>query len=202
MSEALVHNELVISAEGIAFRQATDDRQMFIDLKAISLAEARIEELSCITPTKAPELLAAFTTAWRDLDKLVSIMAYQHVVAATRAKEIRARCLVDSIAELVKESGLPNSKDVRDALLDGLPEVQKAIERQQQIHCILELVKGKKEAIGMAYSAAKRIVGEGAYNMLRNTANPNFSDGEGNVEVPKPNRPVTKSLAAFGNPRY
>lgn len=203
----MIHNELVITDTSIVFRQATDGNPMEINLEGIAKAEARIADIQCVTPTKAPELLAAFTIAWRDLDQLVTLLNYQHVIAQAKLKEVRARILVDEVPDILKKKGLPSSKDVRDAVIDQDPKVQELVERVQQIFCILELIKGKKEAIGMAFSSVKRIVGEGAYNMLRNLKNPNLSGDTGTDEVgeqsPTVERAITRSApAAFGQPNY
>ena len=204
--EELSHNALTITPTSIVFKQATDGRSMEIDIEEISKAEARVQDIQCVTPSKAPELLAAFTMAWRDLDRLVVILSYQHVVAVNRLKEERSRVLVDEIPQIIKEKGLPSSKDIRDAVLDRHPDVLAANEVVQQIHCILELIKGKKEAIGMAYSSVKRIVGEGAYNMLRNTNNPNLSGDSGTRQIEDPPKqqatPVVSNHRGFGQPRY
>ena len=203
----LTHNSLVVTDNAIVFRQASDGRPMEINLEEIAKAEARIQEIQTVTPTKAGELLAAFTVAWRDLDKLVVLLTYQHVVATNRLKEVRARILVDAVPGILKEKGLPSSKDVRDAIVDRDPEAQEAAETVHQIHCILELIKGKREAIGMAFSSVKRIVGEGAYNMLRNTDNPRLKGDSGSRTIeesppeasPTTPRPVS---SRFGSPRY
>ena len=207
-SASLTHGDLVLTNTSIVFRQATDGNAMIIDLEDIAKSEARIQDIQSVTPSKAPELLSTFTIAWRDLDKLITILTYQHVVATTKLKEIRARVLIDEVPAILKEKGLPSSKDVRDAIVDQYPEVQAAAETTQQIHCILELIKGKKEAIGMAFSSVKRIVGEGAYNMLRNTHNSNLSGDSGTAE-PGESSPEEKSPVVrrdppkhFGTPRY
>lgn len=207
-SAALTHNSLVLTRDSIVFRQATDGNTMIIDLDDIAKAEARIQDIQCVTPSKAPELLSAFTIAWRDLDKLVVILSYQHVVATNKLKAARSRVLIDEVPAILKDKGLPSSKDVRDAIVDRHQEVQDAAETVQQIHCILELIKGKKESIGMAYSSVKRIVGEGAYNMLRNTKNPNLSGDSGTAEPgeksPEEKSPVVRqnTSSRFGQPRY
>lgn len=206
-ASVLAHNSLIVTDTAIVYRQPSDGHPMEINLEEIAKAEARIQEIQTVTPTKAGELLAAFTVAWRDLDKLIVLLTYQHVVATTKLKEVRARILVDDVPGVLKEKGLPSSKDVRDAIVDRNQEVQEAAETVHQIHCILELIKGKKEAMGMAFSSVKRIVGEGAYNMLRNTNNPNLKGDSGSRSIeesppeasPSTPRPVS---SRFGTPRY
>lgn len=169
-----MHDKLVIANDAIVLTTSTG-RVMKIELGKIADAEQRIQDISHVTPSKAPELLGSFTVAWQDLDKLVSFLNYEHQIAQDKVRNIRAVLLIETVQGVVKAKGLPNTKDSRDAILDTHPEAMEAEETVHEIKCVLELIKGKRESVGMAYTAVKRCMGEGAYNMLGNKPNHNLS---------------------------
>lgn len=153
-----------------------------LDMTRVYEAETRIREVATVNSHKAPELLAFFNQAWLDLDehcKRLSLCLYE---AEKVSKGIRARILLDEVPEILAKKGLATSKnpsgsaDQREAVLDASAEYQKALDDQQLVKCMLELLKGKQEAVEMAYTSIKKILGGepsyggGAANPSRQTS--------------------------------
>ena len=193
---ALVHGSLVITDTAIVFCQPIDGQTLEIDMSKVAKAEARIQEIQCLTAAKAPELLSFFNEVWADLDKLVNALVYQCNVAKDNSKKVRSRILLDEVPAIIKAKDLPSSKDIRDAIIDGHDDMQKADEMLHQVTCILELVKGKQKAIEMAYSSVKKCIGDQTYNYSQNRRNPNVNG----ISETAPTG--TQSRSCFGTPKY
>ncbi len=137
-----------------------------IHLGKILEAEARQMEVAIVTPDKAPELLQAFNKAWTDLHKMMTLLSYEQTVAEKNANKRRAVVLLEVAPAALEAKGLGSSKDLRDAILDLDVEYQDAVERVDQIECVVEYIKGKLKSFENSFSSVKKIMQEDAYNML------------------------------------
>ena len=157
---------------------------LVIDLSISYQTEARVPEVAFVTQAKAPELLAAFNSGYLELHKQVTMLEYELVQARTAADKVRAIVLLDRAPGILEARGLINGKnrsgseDLRNAVLAQDEEYQKAVETAEQIECVVELLKGKLKGFEMAYSSVKKILGEGAFNML----NRRLGSGTGTAE--------------------
>jgi hypothetical protein len=171
-----------------------------IDLSKVYSIEARIEEVAFVTPTKAPELLARFNEGYLFLHKQICLLEYELVQATREANKIRSIVLLDRVPVILEQKGLggknrAGSEDLRNAILDGDEEYQSARETVEQVSCIIELLKGKLKAFEMAYTSVKKLLGEGAFNML--SRNPGTGTNP-DTKVGQVDRPVQ----GFGKARY
>lgn len=197
-------NGLVMREDCIVVPRFSKNYPLLVRLDLIAKAEVRMAEVAFVTKEKAPELLSALNIAWRDLHEIVTLMRREVDLAKDNIIKVRARVLLDEVLPKIKEKGLPSSKDIRDAVLEGHPEVQEAQSRAYEITCVAELLSGKLKAMEMAYTSVKKILGESAFNY---GPNPNLSGGGSSAPVGTGDRAQTMSgteqaYAAFGTPKY
>lgn len=153
-----------------------------IDLEKIVGVETRIREVAFVTPHKAPELLACFNEAWRDLDGIIVKLEAEKLIAEREANKVRSVVLLDRAPDILQAKGLVTksapggSEDYRKAVLDADPEYQAAQDIVREFVCLIALLRGKQESILMAFSSVKKILGERqqASNMGLPEANPHL----------------------------
>lgn len=136
-----------------------------LDMTAIQTAESRISEVAFVTPHKAPELLAVFNEVFLELTRYITKVEYEKGIAERTANKIKAVILLDRVPAILKERGLSTSADLRNAVLDLDDDYNMALDKCDQLEAMSRLLKGKLDAIEMAYNSVKKIVGENAYNM-------------------------------------
>lgn len=158
-------NNLLITEDAIEVPLASQGKTIRIDMVAITKAEARMQDIQCVTPEKAPELLGAFTEAWSSLNKIVGALSYQEAIAKDNVKKERNRVLLDDVARVLEEKGLKDSRDLRDAIIDGDPKVQEAEGVLRQLECLCELMRGKRSSMMMAFTAVRKCLTDKAFNM-------------------------------------
>jgi hypothetical protein len=194
---------LVLREDCILVPRFSKKYPLLVRLDLIAKSEARMPEVAFVTKEKSPELLSALNIAWRDLHELVTLLRHEHDLSKDNLTKVRAQRLLDVIIPKMNETaGVPQSKDVRDALLEADADVQRAQRRVYELACVVELLTGKLKAFEMAFSSVKKIMGDNAYNHAHN---PNLSGGGSNAQVGLGDRPSTMSGVAahpgFGSPR-
>jgi hypothetical protein len=143
---------------------------MVLDLSRVFVAESRIIEIQAVTLTKAPELLAAFTDAYRELSEMIVHVELEHNNACRSADTIKSIIILDKAPEILAKKNLTTkaspggSADLRQAVLDGDPEYRDALEKMDLIKAVIQLLKDKRNAIEMAFTSVKKILGEQAFN--------------------------------------
>jgi hypothetical protein len=135
------------------------------DLNYVVAVESRIEEISIVTPHKAPELLAAFNRAWLELGQAVGKLEEAENDATQYASLVKGEILLDKAEDILKSKGLKGSADLRQAVIDTDPTYREAIDKLNAIRAAREFLKIKQKAIEMAYLSVRKIVGENTYNM-------------------------------------
>ena len=165
MSEPLLQTETAIVCPTVG-------QPIVIDLSGVYRIERRIQEIAFVTSAKAPELLATFNEAYLYLHKYVTLLKYELVRATREANKVKSVILLDRVPQILESKGLTNGKskagseDLRNAILDQDEEYQNALDKTQQIRCIIELLTGKLEGFEMGYNSVKKILGENAFNMM------------------------------------
>ena len=132
-----------------------------IDLAKIAKMMNRLGEVAGVNQRTAPELLSTLNETHLDLGKLVTMLAYRIQLAKSRLRREKARILVDVVPGILKERQLPSSADLRAALVDTAEGVVEAQDTVDQLEAILALMKCKREAAEWAFTAIKRLLGEG-----------------------------------------
>lgn len=147
-------------------------RTIIIDLKEVVKVENRIQDVRIVNPGNAPELLASFTLAWKDLHQNLVLLMKEKGDAVRHSDQVRARIILDVVPEELKRRGLlsarspAGSEDLRESVLAQNPEYQEALERVDYIAAVIELLKGKLTAFDMAFTSVKKILQDGQGQFL------------------------------------
>lgn len=187
-----------------------------LDLGDILIAEQRQNEVASVTPIKAPELLALFNAAWRDVDRMVKQLTAAKIVAEREIVKRQSTMLLEEVSNVLKAKGVDSTKDTRDAVIALDPTIQARQERADQIVAACEYLKGKLKSFENAFSSVKKIMGEDAYNMAARIGNPNLRGSTSSSPRPstapstqlKPRTDTAPAATApakvnrFGTPRY
>lgn len=171
-----------------------------IKLTRVLTAEARGEEIACVTPAKAPELLMTFNRAYLDASEAHSRLKYEETRAETAVALIRSTILLEKIPKILEEKKLSSSADVRQAIIDADPEFREAQERLDLIQAMIEYVKGKAKFLENCYTAVKKIMDTGNWNhtMTRAAQGDRLTATLGETE----NTEVGRAAPQFGKARF
>lgn len=142
-----------------------------MDLTDAYYAASRIEDMSRVNPHTAPELMCVLVRGYDILSNFLGNLELHLRRAEGAVEKIKARLLIDEIPALVKAKELSNSKDIRDALIEGNEEYQAAQDRVNQIKAMVKLLDGKRQALNMAHSSIKRMIGDTNFSMLGKAMN-------------------------------
>lgn len=146
-----------------------DGGNLYLNLGDLAKVEVRLQEIETVTKLKAPELLSAFTSGWKDIHQNVVTVQAHLVLCKRELERTKAVVLLDKVPTVLKEKGLVSDKrsmgseDLRNAVLSLDPDLQKCQEKFDYLECVLELLKGKLKSIQMGYEAVKKILGETSY---------------------------------------
>lgn len=177
-------------------RAGADVSAIVIDLETILRAEARIIEVQAVTPMKAGELLATFNVSWRDLHYNICLLEKEKNDAQRELNRIRATVILERAPKLIKEKGLSDNKETREACVTLDPEYDKAQEVLDQLVAAIELLKGKLKSFEMAYTSVKKLLGESAFNFNRDIS------GDGDDREPGVVDKHERKVSGFGTPKY
>lgn len=128
------------------------------DMKRVFEAEARIEEISFISNTKAPELLTKFTLAMKDLGEHLADLGYRESVAKRKMRERRAVVVMEVIPAKLAEKKLSNNDTNREAVIELDPEFSAATDVLNQIEASFVLVREKLRGIESAINSTKKVL--------------------------------------------
>ena len=168
------------------------DSPKIIDLAAILRAEQRQEEVAFVTSQKAPELLREFNIAWRDLHKVVVMLASEQLAAERVLARRKAVLILEVVPAVLKSKGLSSNEGTRDAVIELDLEYQELQEVVDQIDGVVRYLKGKLESFENAFSSVKKVMGEDT-SWMQARQNHNLTSGS------EPRKPVYVSPAAEAN---
>jgi hypothetical protein len=157
--------------------------------------EARIQEVACVTPTKAPELLATFNRCALDLDRLANQLELEHQLAMREAERLKGEILLDRVPNILAEKGLSTpkspmgSEDMRNAVLSQQKDYQEQLDRADKLKAMTRMIRGKYDAFERAFRSVRTLVGEQNFN---------FSQSINGGDLSK--KPV--GVQGFGKPKY
>lgn len=155
-----------------------------IDLAHWARLETRIQEVSTVTPHKAPELLATFNRAALDLDRLANMLELEHQMAVREAERVRGEVILDKVPFILKAKGLATdrnpmgSEDMRLAVLSQDRDYQESLERVDKLKAMTRMIRGKYDAFERAFRSVRTLVGEQTFNF----GNRNLSGDTGTTE--------------------
>jgi hypothetical protein len=127
-------------------------------------AEQRLGEVAGLTPGKAPELLATYNQAWLDAQRYVVGLTHELDVAKAEANTRQATMVVDEIPAILEQKKLPNTVDVRKALIELDPTHKDLRERAAKIEAVIALLETKSKAFENAFTSIKRLISMNSYN--------------------------------------
>lgn len=139
-----------------------EGNELSLDLRSFMRTLNRLGEVASVNASKAPELMAALNKAWLDIGELVVVIRHRLIEAKGWLKEERSRILIDVVPSQLKEKGLTNSKDNRDALIALNARYQAHEETLHQIEAILQWAIDKREGVKNAWSSVRAILGDRA----------------------------------------
>lgn len=184
-----------------------------IDLAAILIAEQRQDEIAMVTPMKAPELLALFNGAWRNVDRIVNQLTAERIIAERGLEQRKAKLLLDEIPAILQAKGVDSTKDTRDAAIVSDQLYQDLQDRVDALTAAAAYMKGKLKSFENAFTSVKKIMGEDTYNMQGRIGNKNLSGGVSEPRVAPAGPPSTPTsevestsapakTTGWGKPRY
>ena len=128
------------------------------DMRRVFEAEARIEEISFISNTKAPELLTKFSLAMKDLGEHLADLGYRESVAKRKMRERRAVVVMEVIPAKLAEKKLSNNDTNREAVIDLDPEYSASTDVLNQIESSFILIREKLRGIESAINSTKKVL--------------------------------------------
>jgi hypothetical protein len=177
-----------------------------ISLGDIMTAEIRQDEVACVTPGKAPELLSTYNRAWRDTHQWMSRLEAEKNKAEKAQRNRRGVLILEVIPEKLKLLDMKSSADIREAVIDTDVEYGALTDRVDQIKAAIMFLKGKLESFENAFTSVKKIMGESTYNF---GGGPSLPAGTGSGRVggngpPSGERPPSTSRGGgvFGQPKF
>ena len=134
-----------------------------LDVKAVVMAEHRLQDVAIVTREKAPELLATYNEHWLTLNNAVTMLTFEKNKAEAAVKDAYSESILDVTDEALKKRGhAKGSQDLREALAQLDPRHKKARERLNEIRAVLAYLDGKRTAFLNAYNSVKKLVGDGS----------------------------------------
>lgn len=128
------------------------------DMKRVFEAENRIEEISFISNSKAPELLTKFSLAMKDLGEHLADLGYRESVAKRKMRERRAVVVMEVIPAKLAEKKLSNNDTNREAVIELDPEYSAATDVLNQIEASFVLIREKLRGIESAINSTKKVL--------------------------------------------
>jgi len=178
---------------------------MRISLGDILTAEIRQDEVACVTPGKAPELLSTYNRAWRETHQWVSRLESEKNRAEKALRARKGVLILEVIPEKLKTMDMKSSVDIREAVIDTDVEYGLLTDRADQIKAAIMFLKGKLESFENAFTSVKKLIGENVYAY----GAPSMSAGTGTGRVggngsQSGDRPVSASRGGgvFGKPKF
>ena len=144
-----------------------------LEMDEVYRAEARLHEVSIVSPLTAPELMGYFNTACNLTTKYISWIEYEILVAQKHYELAKATVILDIMPDEVKrfkDSGMKANEDFRNALIARDMECSNALDRLNQLIAVKSLLDNKARSFIRAYNASRSI-----WERRSNTPTPNFN---------------------------
>ena len=134
--------------------------QTEINLERAAVASARRHEVAIVTREKAPELLAALNDAKVDFNSACAFFMAAYRRTSLELQRRRAQLLIEKIDPEIKQRGLTNVKETREAILAMDPEVRVLEDTAEGCHTAAEFLKVQRDGVRDAWSAVKALFGD------------------------------------------
>jgi len=128
-----------------------------LDVTAIYKAESKLEEVRRATPHNWLSLATDFNLGYGKAVKFKALLRSELGLAKKSANMIKKGLTVDHLASFLKERGLRDSTDTREALYLSDSEYVAAMDRAAGLEAAIELMDAKAKTFVNAYQAVKKI---------------------------------------------
>jgi hypothetical protein len=142
-----------------------------LNMHSIYLTEQRLQETRAVTPASAPELRAAFNEACNTVTKYIAWIKYEILTAKKNLDLSRAEILLDKVPEVLKEKGIKDNADIREAIVNRDQDYQEKLDVLNTLEATKSLLESKSKTFERAYWDCRDI----ANDKGRIAASPNFS---------------------------
>jgi hypothetical protein len=140
--------------------------EITIDLSKVYQALGRIEEIASLSPTKAPELMTTFNKAYLILGKYSNLVLLEKNKTKSSMDRVRSLLLVDKVPAILLQKHLKDNKSNIDAICELDPEYAKNRDVLDKLTALYELMKHHLKSLEMAYTGAKKQLGEHNANLI------------------------------------
>lgn len=140
------------------------------DAENVYKAISRGSEVALCTAVKAPELLATFSEAFADANRLLSKIELQFNLCDEYIKRRQSVLVLDEMAAIIETKGHSTPKspmgtaEIREAIIDGDEELSRLRQTQIFLKCLLSLWNGHRRKLEMDHGSVKKIMERGMYD--------------------------------------
>ncbi len=144
----------------------SDTPEMRMNLTLVFKALGRIEEVAMLSSQKAPELMSAFNKAYLVLGKFAAVVGLEKSKAKGALDEIRARIILEKAPIVLEQHRVRESDATRQAVCDLDPEYKHTRDTFDRLVALHEVMKHQMKSLEMAYTSAKKVLGEHNPNLI------------------------------------
>lgn len=160
MSEPSIQKHLIV------LPRLQGEPDVRINTTKIYAVLGRIEEVAMVTSAKAPELMTAFNKAYLELGRWATVILFRKAQAKMDLDKIYARIVLEKVPQVIATKGLRESESVREAVANQDDQYLKARDTFDRYIALYEVVKHQMKSIEMAYTGAKKVLGEHNPNLI------------------------------------
>ena len=150
---------------------------MALDVSMIYRAEARLLEVSRTTPANWLVLASDFNLGYAKAVKYKALLRSELGLANKAADMLKRDMTINMLVPFLKETGLRDSLDTREALYLSSEAYVRAMDRIGALEAAVELLDAKAKAFVNAYQTVKKIADEKERTWFRGDAH-NHEEGE------------------------
>lgn len=154
-----------------------------LNMHSIYQAEQRLQETRTVTPGNAPELRGAFNEACNMTTKYIAWIKYEILTAKKNLDLVKAEILLDKVPEILKQKGIKDNADIREAIINRDPQYQECLEVLNTLEATKHLLESKAKTFERAYWDCRDV----SNDKSRIAALPNFSVDSARIALQEDN---------------
>jgi hypothetical protein len=116
-----------------------------LDMTKIHIGEERLHEAQVVNQMTYSELEYTFNEGYREAKKSLSQVGFQLTRAKKALRKAKSTALLDDYPEFLKEKGMKDSAQIRDAYLERIKDYTDAQDRIDMLMAISTLLESKIE---------------------------------------------------------
>lgn len=132
------------------------DLRLRFNMKNIFDAESRVHEIAFVNPQKAPELMATFSVAIRDLSEHLAYLHYHSAVASKSKRQRRAVVVTEVIPAKLADKKLSNNDTNREAVIELDPEYSATCDVEIEVEAAFVFIREKLHSMESHLNAIKK----------------------------------------------